>query len=231
MASDQSEGWWRPDAVLPALLVISPYFLNKLIYIYFPSYPVFLVTDYIGRIFSLGLLYLLLRNATTSLPIRFRLAVPSAKELSTALVGTIILIGSNVACLTIIKYLNAHSWRFTAFPSPTNSILQYFDSTVGMVFVGFSEETIFRFYLMNLLLLRGESSTMTIILSTLIFAAVHWSYGAGSVFFSTLAGLVLSMIFMATRNLVVPVVAHAAYDATYFAGGVAVLWRVYNSAW
>ncbi|WP_119391938.1 CPBP family intramembrane glutamic endopeptidase [Taklimakanibacter lacteus] len=175
------------------------------------------------------LIYLLLRNEPASLPIPWRLSVPSAKELLTALVGTIILISANVVGGTFLQYLNAHSWQVTSFPSPTNSALHYFDSTVGMVFVGLSEEIVFRFYLINLLLLRGVSPAMTVIGSTLIFAGVHWSYGAGAAVFAMLAGLVLSTIYLSARNLIVPIIAHAVFDAFYFAGGIAFLWLIYNS--
>jgi hypothetical protein len=109
MASRQSCEWWRPDALLPALVVVGPYFFNKLIYIEFPGYPVFVATDYACRIFSLAFLYLLLRNEPTSLPIPWRLAVPSTKELLTALIGTITLISANVVGTTFIRYLNAHT--------------------------------------------------------------------------------------------------------------------------
>ena len=97
-----------------------------------------------------------------------------------------------------------------------------------MVFVGLSEEVVFRFYLINLLLLRGMSPATAIIVSTLIFGGIHWSYGAGAVVFATLAGLVLSIIFVSTRNLTAPIIAHAAFDALYFAGGVAFLSNIYN---
>jgi membrane protease YdiL (CAAX protease family) len=72
---------------------------------------------------------------------------------------------------------------------------------------------------------------MAIIVSTLIFGGIHWSHGAGAVVFATFAGLVLSIIYMSTRNLIVPIFAHAAYDAFYFAGGVTFLWRIYSHAW
>ena len=103
MASRHSYEWWRPDALPPALVVVGPYFFNKLIYIEFPGYPVFVATDYDCRIFSLAFLYLLLRNEPTSLPIPWRLAVPSTKELLTALIGTITLISANVAGTTFFR--------------------------------------------------------------------------------------------------------------------------------
>ena len=166
-----------------------------------------------------------------SLPIPWRLAVPSTKELLIALSGAITLIGSNVVGATFIQYLNAHSWQVTSFPLPTSSVLQYFDGTVGMIFVGLSEEACFRFYLINLLLLRGMSRASAIVVSTLIFAGIHWSYGAGAVVFAMLAGLVLSSVFTSTRNLIAPIITHAAFDAVYFAGGIALLWRLCGCAW
>ena len=72
------------------------------------------------------------------------------------------------------------------------------------------------------------SPVSAIATSTLIFAAIHWSYGAGSTAFAAFAGLVLSIIFLAVRNLATPVIVHAAFDAFYFTGGVALLWRAVN---
>jgi hypothetical protein len=115
MTSEHNHEWWRPDALPPALIIVGPYFFNKLIYIYFPGYPVFVATDYVCRTFSLAFLYLLLRSKPTSLPIPWRLAVPSTKELLVALMGTIILIGSNVVGMTAIRYLNTHSWLLRDF--------------------------------------------------------------------------------------------------------------------
>ena len=231
MASRHSYEWWQPDALLPALIVVGPYYFNKLIYVHFPGYAVFVVTDYACRTFSLAFLYLLLRRELTLLPIPWRLALPSTKELLVALIGVISLVGSNVVGTTLFQYLNAHSWPVTRFPLPTNSALQYFDGTVGMVFVALSEEAVFRFYLINLLLLRGMSPVRAIVVSTLIFAGIHWSYGAGAMVFAILAGLVLSMIFTSARNLIAPIITHAAFDAFYFAGGASFLWHFYSRAW
>ena len=231
MVSGHNNEWWRPNALLPALVIVGPYFFNKIIYIYLSSYPIWIFTDYACRTFSLVSLYLLLRNKLHLLPIPWRLAAPSAKELWTTLVGTIVLIGSNVVGLTLIRYLNAHSWQITGFPVPTNSLLQFFDGTVGMVFIGLSEEAVFRFYLINLVLLRGMSLATAIIFSTVVFAGIHWSYGAGAMAFAALGGLVVSIIFVNTRNLTAPIIIHAAYDKFFFAGGVTFLWQIYNRAW
>jgi membrane protease YdiL (CAAX protease family) len=78
--------------------------------------------------------------------------------------------------------------------------------------------------------LRGASMRMTIVLSTLIFAAIHWSYGASTTIFAAFAGLLFSIGSIGTGNLAVPMIAHAVFDAVFFAGGIDALWRIYNQA-
>jgi len=219
---------WRADGWLPAFFIIGPYFLNKFVYIAVPDYRAFLATDYAVRLFSLTLLYLLLKGREISLPIPWRLSMPSAKDLMLAFVGTLLLIAFNLIGRSWIEFLNAQSWRLSNFPSPPNGFLKLFDDTIGMVLVGLSEEAVFRFYLMNLLLMRGASRALAIGLSSLVFGAIHWSYGAGAMAFAAFAGLVLAIVYLASRNLVAPVIAHAAYDAAYFSGGLALLSRTFS---
>jgi membrane protease YdiL (CAAX protease family) len=226
----ESKRWWRSDAWPPALLIVAPFLINKLIYASWPSYQVFLVTDYVCHIVALGLVYLLLRNSATSLPIPFRLTIPSRKRLAIALSTILVLIGVNVVVLTPFQYLDAHTWRLTRFPAPTNIVVQSFDVTVGTALAGLSEEVVFRFYLINLFLLRRWSLAMAVLLSTLIFAGIHWSYGPGITIFAALAGLMFASLYIATGNLALPVIAHAGFDAVVFAGGVGALWRIYSHA-
>src|ERR1700722_14117289 len=229
MRAVASQAWLRADAWQPALVIVAPFFVNKLIYAYSPGYQAFLITDYIGHILALGLVYLLLRNGATSLPIPFRLTVPSRKQLAIALSTILVLIGVNVVLLTPFRYLDAHSWRLTRFPAPTNIVVQSFDVTVGTALAGLSEEVVFRFYLINLFLLRRRSLPMAVLLSTLIFAAIHWSYGPGITIFAALAGLIFASLYIATGNLALPVIV-AGFDAAVFAGGIGALWRIYSQA-
>jgi membrane protease YdiL (CAAX protease family) len=86
-----------------------------------------------------------------------------------------------------------------------------------------SEEVVFRFYLINLFLLRRRSLAMAVLLSTLIFAVIHWSYGPGVTIFAALAGLIFASLYIATGNLAGPVIAHAGFDSVVFAGAVGAL--------
>jgi hypothetical protein len=164
MIVSESKGWWRPDGCSPALLIVAPFLINKLIYASWPSYQVFLITDYLCHILALGLVYLLLRNGATSLPIPYRLTVPSRKQLAIALSSILVLIGLNAVVLTLFRYLDAYSWRLTRFPAPTNIVVQSFDVTVGTALAGLSEEVVFRFYLINLCLLRRRSLPEAVLL-------------------------------------------------------------------
>ena len=222
------KGSRRADGWLPAIAIIAPYFLNKFVYIAAPDYRVFLATDYAVRLFSLTALYLLLKGRQRALPIPWRLATPSARDLMLALAGTLVLIAFNFIGRSWIEFLNALSWRLSRFPSPPGGFLKLFDDTVGMVLVGLSEEAVFRFYLMNFLLMRGASRALTVLISSLVFGAIHWSYGAGAMAFAAFAGLALAIVYLASRNLVAPVIAHAAYDAAYFSGGLALLSRTFG---
>ena len=230
MSVSGRKGWWRPDAWAPALLIIAPFFINKLSYARWPSYPVFLVTDYTCHILSLGLVYHLLRNTATQLPIPFRLAVPSRTELTIGLARAALLIAANVRGVTIFRHLDAHGWRLTRFPAPTNLAVQVFEVTVGVVLAGISEEVVFRFYFMNLFLARGASMSDDCPVIVDFLQQSIWSYGASITIFAAFAGLLFSISFIGTGNLVVPIIAHAAFDAVVFAGGVGALWRIWSQA-
>jgi hypothetical protein len=52
MANGHDNEWWRPDALVPALVIVGPYFLNKLIYISFPGYPAFVATTVLPNVSS-----------------------------------------------------------------------------------------------------------------------------------------------------------------------------------
>ena len=231
MAGRHSYEWWRPDALLPALIIVGPYYFNKLVYAYFPGYPVFVAMDYACRTFSLAFLYLLLRNQPTSLPIPWRLAVPSTKELLTAFIGATALIGASVAGTTLIRYLNAHSWSITRFPFPTSSALQFFDGTIGMVFCWTERGSCFSFLSYQSAAVAryfARDGNHRIDLDFRKYPLVVWCRPCGFCRACRL-GTFISLCVYAQPDA--PIIAHAAFDAFYFAGGVAFLWRIYGHAW
>jgi len=89
--------------------------------------------------------------------------------------------------------------------------------TVG----AFGEEIIFRGYLINRLInLIGESlpaKIMVVILSGLAFGFVHYYQGIHGIISAGLIGMLQAIIYLITRKkLVVPIIAHGAYDSICF---------------
>lgn len=218
MSARASASAGHPAGALPLLLLIAPYFLNKLIYIAFPGYWVFVATDYLDRLVTLSLLYLVLRRTRLGWDVPWRLTWPGAREALATALGTVGLIVADILTWNAVQWLDDRGGRLTRYPAPPDPVAAAIDDSFGMLLTGFSEEAIFRFYLINALLLRGHSRAGSVILSSAIFAAIHWSYGLGSVLFAGGAGLLLAAVFLATRSLTAPVLIHALYDTADFAG-------------
>lgn len=228
MADRPERALWHPAAALPLLLLIGPYCANKLIYIAYPGdYVVFMVADYANRALTLIVLWLVVRGASARFEIPWRLSVTARQDWAFAVAGTLTLILVDVLTVPGKQWLNDVSGRLTRYPSGAgHPILSVFDNTAGCLLVGFSEEAIFRFYLINVLLMRRLSRRGAIGVSTLLFAGIHWSYGAGNVAYSALAGLALALVYVATRNLLAPVLIHAAVDTYFFSDADEVVRRL-----
>lgn len=213
-----ARGLWHPAAALPLLLIVGPYYANKILYLAYPGdYVVFLVADYANRVITLAALWLIVRGAPVPFEIPWRLRITAPKDWAFAAAGLLVLIVVDALTFPGKEWLNDQTGRVTRYPSDADHpVLAGIDSTFGCLLTGISEEAIFRFYLINVLLLRGLSVRGAIGVSTLVFAAVHWSYGGGNVAYSAFAGLVLALIYVATGNLFAPVLIHAVVDTYFF---------------
>ncbi len=210
---------WHPAAALPLLLIVGPYYLTTLVYIAWPGdYWVFIATDYTDRLVTLAVLWPVVRRAAGRLAIPWHLRFSGPKDLVVAAFAVALLIVVDVVSDPGQRWLDGMTGQLTHYPVPPHLLSEVFDDTLGMALVGLSEEAIFRFYLINALMLRGLTQRTAIAVSTLLFAAIHWSYGGGSVAYAGIAGLVLALIYTATRNLLAPVLAHAALDVYFFTG-------------
>jgi membrane protease YdiL (CAAX protease family) len=228
--ADRRPGWdrWHPAAALPLLLIVGPYYLNKFVYIAYPGdYVVFVATDYADKLFTLALLAVVARRQPGAFAVPWRFAMPTPPAW--------LLVGAGVAGLVVVdvlaspatEWLNDHVFRLTRYPDATgHPVLAVIDDSFGNLLTGLSEEAVFRFYLINVLLWRGRSPAAAAAISILVFAPIHWSYGLGNVAFAAVASVPLTLIYLATRNLAPPVAVHAAYDAVYFMGGVDALRRL-----
>jgi membrane protease YdiL (CAAX protease family) len=104
-----------------------------------------------------------------------------------------------------------------SFPAIERRWLFWFDMTAGLALTAVSEEIVFRGLFRSVVERLGGGPAAAVLVSSLAFAAVHWSNGVGSLVFSFLAGAVLMALYMRTGSLVPPIAAHYAVDAVLFA--------------
>lgn len=95
-----------------------------------------------------------------------------------------------------------------------------------IVGAAFGEETLFRgfaFERLRRLVGNGHRATFVIVLLTsLVFGAVHYpEQGLTGAQHATIVGLVLGTIFVRTKSLAIPMIAHGAFDLT-------ALWIIYT---
>lgn len=109
---------------------------------------------------------------------------------------------------------------------PATGAFQELHTTSGVVAfavyavigAGWGEETVFRGYLFERLRkLFGRSGIATaaiVVLTTAIFAVLHWQQGPAGIEQAAIVGLVFATIFAVTGRLVMLMFAHAAFDLT-----------------
>jgi uncharacterized protein len=86
---------------------------------------------------------------------------------------------------------------------------------VSVVVGGVCEEIIYRGFLIHYLMgaPAGLNVTLAIVVASLIFGIAHIYQGVGGAIGSTILGIVFSVLFVMTGNILLPVVLHALIDA------------------
>jgi len=85
-----------------------------------------------------------------------------------------------------------------------------FDLLLVSVLAGVCEEAFFRGFL-QLLLLEHLGTATAVLLASVVFGLLHWVSPAYALF-ATILGLGFGCLYVLTDNIVIPMVAHAAYD-------------------
>ena len=91
------------------------------------------------------------------------------------------------------------------------------------IFVGIYEEVFFRGFVMTRLASITRSRVAAVILSSLLFGAVHFTQGPLGIFQTTCLGLVLAGAAVMGRSLWPAIIAHVAIDSLSL--GMSVLFR------
>jgi len=187
----------RKSSIL--ILAYLPYYLNDFANIYISSYPVWAVIDYAMRLGIIGVLfYFLWRGDLSRDDLMLRLPPTTSLILWTA--GTAA-VSMGFLCLTefvLAPYYPKGS--IGSVPIDTDSAIFLFDSTVGLILVGFSEEIVCRG--LTLSTLRGKLSTPALyIVSALLFSLMHWSLSTHTLFDAFIYGLIFVPATLATGSI------------------------------
>lgn len=102
------------------------------------------------------------------------------------------------------------------FPDPTSAALKIFDQSVGLGLVAFSEETVFRGFVLTTLITAGTPRLRAALLSSVLFATMHWGTGPTSVLCAWIWCLLPTLSVLITRSLWPAVVAHFVSDFVAF---------------
>jgi membrane protease YdiL (CAAX protease family) len=188
------------------LLLIVPFFLNDIAYIYFQgTYNVFIV-DYGIRVYIIC--------AYGFLAGGFR---PSAERLDREpgiAAVAVAIIAALMASFILRHFVEAPvnsmaDWsRLFRYHRILDPILYWVDLSIGLFLVALSEELVFRKSVARWLAGLGATKLQIVLISAILFALAHWSLGLGSVFHVFLIGVVYMALFLELRRIWPLVIAH-----------------------
>jgi membrane protease YdiL (CAAX protease family) len=201
----------RPLAWL--LFAYCPFFLNDFLFIRASDWKEYLAVDYGARLLVIAIVF----ASPTLRPLAFlreRLAI----KISSALLLVI-------ACIALerlsVVYLERPLARLfpgtimSGFPALPPAI-RNLDLALGMLLVAFSEELLCRRCAKFVLRRYLRSDLQVIAVSAMLFGAMHWSNGIGSVISITLIGAFLMRVYLDTGTVVPVIVAHYIIDVIAF---------------
>lgn len=204
-----------PAAPRPVLLgglvalAIAPYWFNDFLFIELvkgePGWPVYL-TDYLTRILGLAILLLLP-------PLRGLALAGEGRRLDWWFVLPFLGVAygfHQLADIYILAPVNGAMPDFVLFQYPATGFdwLDVFDLTAGLLLVAVSEELLCRRVAFRYLERLGLGAPAVLLVSTLMFALMHWSGGLGALGYTFVLGGMLAGIYMWQRSLVLVIFLH-----------------------
>ena len=204
-------------------LLFAPLYLNDLFYISAKTPEQWLLADYLSKTVVVAIIF----------------AVPSFREyVRQSFVWKMSSEGGQVpslfrlAALTLIALAFLFATEFfirqplvsfipgTAlftYPGVNSVPLYWLDLSFGLVLNAVAEEFSSRSILKGAIEKNTNSTLILLLLSSLIFALTHWSNGIPNVIGAFVSGIILMGLFLTTRSIVPPIVAHFLIDLWHFA--------------
>ncbi len=188
------------------ILAYLPFFLNDFFNIYVTGYPAWVILDYAVRLAIIIFLFIMLSRGDLTRNDLY-LKFPATKDFILWTVGTVAV---SMAFLYLTEFVFAPYYpkgSVGSVPIDIDSPLFLFDSTIGLVLVGFSEELVCRSLTFSAL--KDKLSTPQLyIVSAGLFSLMHWSLSTHTLFDAFIYGLIFVPATLATASIWPAVVTH-----------------------
>ena len=187
-------------------IIIVPQSIKDIFKIYSKDELIIYGIDYVSRILEISIVLLV-----PLLRVRAIAAISRPQQISDLVIGPILTAGAILALGYVLTApLNRvfEETIFFSYPKIESSWLYIFDLTIGLALVAFSEELIFRGVLPAALSTFISNRVIVAIIASIVFAAVHWSKGVGSIITAFFYGIVFMIAYYRANSIVSPAIAH-----------------------
>lgn len=195
------------------LLVLAPFFLNDFAFIASRTAGEWLAADYGSKIVALVLIAAIAQLRGPALA-----SIPPHRQTAEGLVLAAV---CALAILTVDAIVT-QAWEFFPrefilfrYPKIEQPALYWIDLTFGLALTAVAEELVFRAIARDFLE-RCMGGAFAVVVSAVLFAAIHWSHGIGAMVTALFAGAALMVLYKRTGSLVPCMIAHYAVNAADF---------------
>ncbi len=145
--------------------------------------------------------------ADGTIPCPNRAALAWAWGMATAVLAAALIVGlDNGVAMPLADALP--DMALFAYPAIETPALYWFDLSAGLALTAVAEELVFRTVARDVLARLFDGEAAVVVISALIFAAIHWANGVGGLVLAFIAGVVLMAVYRRTGSIVPAMVAH-----------------------
>lgn len=203
----------RRDVWLTAAIV-APFMLNDFAFMIAKTAPQWLAVDYGSKLIALGFLFFIPRlREAVGRTIRLKGRVGEGLILAGGCAAAIIAADAVIFSLDNIFPEQFILFRFPEIKPP---LLHGFDLTVGLVLTAISEELVFRGALGAIMRRYTNNRLLIIMLSSVVFALIHWGTGFANITLAFIAGTLLMALFLRVNSTTPGIVVHYLVDLASF---------------
>jgi len=217
-AIGQADAGRNADYLLVLLAIAAPFYLNDFAGIYVKDWRWWLAIDYLlVKLAPLAVVAWAIGSGRMT-PADFGL-VPQRLTpfltvfLGAALAGTLI----DQNAYRLLEGLPGYA-ALGGMPAITSRAWNWFDLTVGLLFVGVLEELVFRGFACTLIRRYTANPAAIVVISAVAFGLIHWSLGLHAVIATTTIGAVFMAIYLRTCSAPALMLAHFVVNFVDFAG-------------